>query len=219
MRVWSSTATKAALITLVMLACGCDRVPVFEPDPGDVAVQPQTPIAPGPTDPGPTAPSDPAGPGPTATPTDLLQITTQGDSLFASSGGHVGVGQTARIPIRMRVAGERTYAVVVGQESGACTGRLELVGIADDGTAGMNRALAPSAVLTPADAFTSWFADACYLLAWKVPFGPGGGTYDAEIVIRGVEAGTTLIRTQFEVLGYPGESFRWVVHSKVDVVP
>lgn len=142
----------------------------------------------------------------------LTQVTTHQDTLFIRSAASVGVGETRDVEGRIASTGERTFNVVVGVESPICDlERFEIVGIVDNGTAAMG-------ALALAGPFTEWMADACTVLGWRVPFGPGGGEYEFAVRIRGLDAGEAEFRTQFEVAGFDGQSFRWAAFTGIEVL-
>lgn len=199
------------IFAAVLLMASCDTLPISIPLPTGPVVAPVSPPGGVPDLPG-TVADAPTVPGP-FTPAFLTTVNDAGDTLAVASGRVIGVGQTAGIQGRIVVPGNRTYGVIVGMEQLACNGSVRIVGIHDDGTAGMNRSLSPS------DALDGWFADACQLFAFRVPGREDGRTYDFQILVEGQAVGETQIKTYFEVQGVAGPEFRWATHSKVEVRP
>lgn len=231
---------------VVCFLTSCDPGAVFEPG-GEIGLS-DPPAGPTETGPKGDEPGEPSTGSPAEAPSFLFIENTLGDTVGIFSGVTVGIGQTRDLGLVVASGSERTYAVVTGIEGPICDlGRFEIVGVRDDGTAGSNRGgLSPAAArevswrealeivgrkapggLVPADDMTAWFRDACVtpggergrVLAWRVPFGPAGGRYVADVIVRGLAEGRGETKTYFELQGWPGESFRWANHSAVEVVP
>lgn len=237
---WKITAIALAVVCLFLLLFGCDAAVTPGPT-GPVAIGP--PSSPtNPSTPGTTAPEDPATPPTSGAPSYLIVENELGDSIAVRAGATVGVGLTRDVESRIRIAADRRYAVIVGMEGAVCDrGTAAIVGIVDDGTAGNSvkgdlagavrgvsyPAVSPTEAramlrgstgrdLTTAEDFTAWFDSACTLLAWWVE---GPRVYDFAVRVRGLAAGESLARSQFELVDWPGADFRWTAFTGLKVVP
>lgn len=212
---------------LIAFLTGCDA--------GTVATGPLAGPAPAPPPAGPPA----AGPGeqepgtPTsAGPTYYLQQTTRGDTLYVQQSGTVAVPGAGRVRdslhVRIRsVQPDSKFGVMVGMEGATCDlNRLRIVGIGYTAENSPSFAHVQAGALAPADAFTSWFADACIdpagergrLIAFVYDL-PRPTEREFYIIVEGIAPGKADVRVQFELLGWPGQSWRWSTRAIVDVVP
>lgn len=195
-RLYAFTAFLAAFLFF----SGCD-------DPPDQLVN----VAP---EPPPTAPVQPDDPPPSgdAEPSHTIVVTTTGDSLAVPTLASVAVGDTVSFEVHMRLGAFHDYGVVVGMEKSFCeTGAARIVSVTIPEP--------PEGRLSLADDFTAWFEDACFLAPFRVLVPGGGKTYEFTVQVEGLAPGRTQVRTYMELLGFPGESFRYPFATFIRVDP